>query len=104
MKLFQSMQEFYQICGINQPQPNTRFNVRIVVLLIFIFLFFISLTGTFLFKLTGFGEHIDTFCVIITVVACSANILECVWKRSEVFSFIKRMEKLIEKSNFNYDK
>lgn len=98
MKLFRSMLEFYQICGISQLQPNRRLNTRIVVFLLFIFWFFISLIGTFLYKLTTIGEHIDLFCLLITVAACSANILECVWKRSEVFGFIKRMEQLIEKS------
>lgn len=101
MQVFQSMQKFYQICGINQLQPNRRLNIRIVVFLLFIFLFFVSLIETFLFKLTTLNEHIDTFCVLITVINCSVNILECVWKHAKIFRFIERLEEKIEKSNLN---
>lgn len=102
MKLFQSMQKFYQVCGINQPQSNDALNIRIVVILIFIFFNFVSIVGTFFFKSTSFSEYIDTFDILITIVTCSMNIFECLWKRSEVFRFIKRLEEFIEKSNLKY--
>lgn len=63
-----------------------------------------SLAATFLFKLTTLNEYIDTFCLLITVLTCSVNILECIWKREKMFKFIERLEELIEKSNINYGK
>lgn len=102
MKLFQATLEFYQICGINLPQPNKRLNCRIVLFLLIVFLFFISLVGTFLFKSTNFEDYIDSFCLLVTLVATLVNILECDWKRAKLFKFIEQWEELIEKRNSDY--
>lgn len=107
MKLFQSTQKYYEICGIiNQPQShlNHRLNIQIIVFLLFKLLFFISLIATLIFKSANFEEFIDTLCLIVTIVTALVNILECFWKRTKMFKYIEQWEELIEKSNFNKKK
>lgn len=98
MKIFESMLKHYQICGINIPQSNGRFNKRIVVCLLFIFWFFVSLTVTFLFKSTTMNEYMDALSVLVLVVASVVNTFECIWTQTKAAEQIKRMENTIEKS------
>lgn len=98
MKLFQSMLKYYQICGINQPQPN----IRTVVIVLFIFLCFISIVETLLFESTTLTEYIDSFCLVIMIIASSVHLFECIWKRTKMLRYIEQWEELIEKSKLKF--
>lgn len=104
MKLFQSVQKFYETMGIfpSQHIQRYRYNLRNAFFLISASLMFISTTGYLLFETATFLERAESFYAAITVANCVVYFIVQFTKREETFALIGLFEEFINKRMYEY--
>lgn len=102
MKVFLTVRKFYQVAVICRPQTEQnyhfRFSWKYLIYIAFLVQASISAMTYFLFKAHSIVEHADAFYTFSTAISCAITISLSIWKISNIFQFIEKLEKFIEKS------
>lgn len=100
MKLFRSVQKYYQTIGIDLAQSDQKclFNAKNVLPLLCQMQMFISAFGAFLFEVKSVSDYGMAFYASITGFAMANFFSILIRSRSTIYKLIVRFEKFIEKS------
>lgn len=103
MKLFQSLQEFYQELGLKSPRSNQNASVTWKNLLIFSILVqgFICTSSFCLFKAKTVQEYGDSFYIALTEFTNSIYCFHFILNMGKIYQLIKKLEQFVEKSELS---
>ena len=99
MKIFESIQNYFAIAGISIRQTTNMhaFNIKSVTVGFGFGVSFISCTMFFFYEASGFEEFAGLFFLVSTAIFSTFCFINLVWKRANLFKFIKSLENFIEK-------
>lgn len=100
VKLFQSVQEYFQTMGIYPTQPNQKysFNLMSFLILVSMLVFLVPSMAFFLLKAETIEEYYNTFYASSSVLAYIACFMVNVWKMTNLLDLIARYERNILRS------
>lgn len=98
MKLFQSVQEFYQTMGIypSQPNQNRSLNLRNLLILLSMISLIVCAMGYFILRAKTALELAETFYLSSTELACLINFIISFWKIDNIQMFSEKVEEFIQ--------
>ena len=104
-KLFQNAQTFYHWMGIYPPffKENHSINRRNVSLFFGMIPMVCSTAGFFIFKNASAVDRAQAFHACLTHIACIVNFLSSFGKRANIFEYIDKFEKYIDKRTSNIE-
>lgn len=101
MKLFHSVQRYFETIGIYSPCPNQRYSsinwINFGYLIVYAQIM-ISSGGFLLFQAKTAVEYGFAFYTFICGLASAAAVLISIWKKEKMFNLLQGLEKFIEKS------
>lgn len=97
MIIFQSIQKYFAILGINPPENIEKriLNPKNTFGLIFFGALIISTDEFLFYEANTFQEYTDSFYATCTIALCGANFAIVVWKASKVIEFIENVQEII---------
>lgn len=102
MKLFQSVQRFWQIMGINSPHPNQihLFNAKSLFFILSLIMVCISTVAFLVLRAEAMLEY--GICVYgsLSDLTLLADILITIWQIPNIFQMIEMCEQFIELSKY----
>lgn len=105
MIIFQSIQKYFSILGINSSalRKNQVFNIRNVLTVFLFGVLSVSTTEFLVFEATSFREYADSFYSACTISLVGANFAVLMWKTAKVFTFIEELQNIIQERRWILD-
>lgn len=103
MKVFQSLQKFILMIGIQPPEPAQKslYNLRTMVVFIFLAKYVILTMAALLIDAKSLNEHAESLYAILNGLSALLNLLVVIFKMENFFGLINNFESMIEKREFN---
>lgn len=104
MKLFQSVQKYLLVLGIDKTQfiDVPQLNVKSVTILVIMILCSV-MNCTMFFKPHNLVEYVETFYSNIMILVIIIDFVMLVWKSSILFTFIRNFEAFIKNSELHFE-
>lgn len=102
MKLFQAIQNYFAIVGINSPQQKQKFpdNKKALIILMLLIINYLFVCVFLFRKAKNFEEIANTFYNAVTIIVIIIDHVIHIWKSDALFKFIEIFEKFIQKSEY----
>lgn len=100
MKLFHTLQEFYQELGLKPPHSNRNSSATFKSLLIFLVLIqgFVATITFCVFKANTVQEYGDSFYIALTELTNSIYCYHFILNMRKIYQLIEKLERFVEKS------
>lgn len=105
MKIFQSLQKFMSVIGVQSPDRTNKLLLNLKSFIAFVFIAkyaILPMVGLWL-EVKTFSEYAEAVCVIMTSISALAVLVEILFNSEKIFAHINNFESMIQKRKFICD-